>query len=304
MNQIPALPTSLKTLNLSLEYHTISNHNFDPPNFLINNTDMFSRTLHLASHNLTKLIVRLSCITADLLWPNDTNTPAPTWPSLRILDITTAFDRPTGTWCFIAEPMRSWETPDRASTPASPDWEGEDGALYVAAGAYPDDEFRTAPDPALFDDLALRLARAASRMPVLMYLDLEFHSWRQSSWNARQQDGGFEGYKGWGFYFRDGERAKGAVSKYLKHSRFQYLPGIDSSVVERPRTEWVFKCRGDRVGWEEGEESKELWRGRGVDDFDVVTTDEKGRFWERRRNGVLIDTSTVSDEVFADFELP
>lgn len=42
----------------------------------------------------------------------------------------------------------------------------------MAAGAYPDDEFRTAPDPALFDDLALRLARADSRMPVLMYLDL------------------------------------------------------------------------------------------------------------------------------------
>jgi hypothetical protein len=304
MNQIPALPTSLKTLNLSLEYHAISNHNFNPPNFLINNTDMFSRTLHLVSHNLTKLIIRLSCITADLLWPNATNTPAPTWPNLRILDITTAFDRPTGTWWFIAEPIRSWETPDRVSTPASPDWEDEDGALYVAAGAFPEDEFRTAPDPALFDDLALRLARAASRMPVLMYLDLEFHSWRQSSWKARQQDGGFEGYKGWGFYFRDGERVKGAVSKYLKHSRFQYLPGIDSSVVERPRTEWVFKCRGDRVGWEEGEEVKELWRGRGVDDFDVVTTDEEGHFWERRRNGVLIDTSTVSDEMFAELGFP
>jgi hypothetical protein len=158
----------------------------------------------------------------------------------------------------------------------------------------------SAPLPTLFDDLALRLARAVSRMPVLMYLDLEFHSWRQSSWNARQQDKGFEGYKGWGFYFRDGERAKGAVSKYSKHSMFPYLPGIDSSNVERARTEWVFKCRGSRVGWEEGEEAKGLWRARGVEDFDVITTDEERFFWQRRRNGVLIDTSTVSDQMFAE----
>jgi hypothetical protein len=166
----------------------------------------------------------------------------------------------------------------------------------MAAGGYPHDEFRTAPDPALFDDLALRLARAASRMPVLMYLDLEFHSHRQSSWHAKQQDKGFEGYKGWGFYFRDGERAKGAVDKYSKHWRFQELPGIDSSIVERARTEWVFKCRTSRVGWEEGEEAKELWRARGVEDFDVITTDEEQLFWQRRRNGVLVDTSTMNDD--------
>jgi hypothetical protein len=198
MNQIPALPTSLKTLGLFIEYHTIRNHNIDPPNFLINNTDAFSRALHLASHNLTTLTVRLFCITSDLLWPNGTNTPAPNWPNLRILDISTAFDRPTGTWWFISEAARGWETPERASKPPIPEWEGEDAELYLAAGEYPDNDFRTAPDPALFDDLALRLARAVSRMPVLMYLDFEFHSWRQKSWNARQQDKGFEGYKGWG----------------------------------------------------------------------------------------------------------
>lgn len=84
----------------------------------------------------------------------------------------------------------------------------------------------------------------------------------------------------------------------MKHRSFQYLPGIDGSIVERARTEWVFKCRGSRVGWEEGEEAKELWRAREVEDFDVVTTDEEGRFWQRKRNGVLIDTSTVSDEMF------
>ncbi|KAJ8117475.1 hypothetical protein OPT61_g1330 [Boeremia exigua] len=258
-------------------------------------TDTFSRTLHLASHNLTTLTIRLPCITTDLLWPEDTNAPAPNWPNLRILDITTAFDRPTSTWWFISEAAQGWETPTQVRTSPSSDWAGEYAELYRAAGVYPDDEFRTAPDPALFDDLALRLARAVSRMPVLMYLDLEFHSWRQISWHARQQDKGFEGYKGWGFYFRDGERAKGAVCKYTKHSIFQCLPGIDSSVVERARTEWVFKCRGSRVGWEEGEEAKKLWRARGVEDFDVITTDEEGQFWQRKRNGVLIDTSTVSD---------
>ena len=299
MNQIPALPTSLKTLNLSMIYHPILNHNIDLPNFLINNTDTCSRALHLASHNLTTLTIRLSGITADLLWPKDTNTPAPNWPNLRILDITTTFDRPTGTWWFISEAAPGWETPVRASSPPSPGWEGWDGEdpdLCMAAGGYPHDEFRTAPDPALFDDLALRLARAASRMPVLMYLDLEFHSHRQSSWHAKQQDKGFEGYKGWGFYFRDGERAKGAVDKYSKHWRFQELPGIDSSIVERARTEWVFKCRTSRVGWEEGEEAKELWRARGVEDFDVITTDEEQLFWQRRRNGVLVDTSTMNDD--------
>lgn len=60
---------------------------------------------------------------------------------------------------------------------------------------------------------------------------------------------GFEGYKRWGLYFRDGESTKGAVSKYLKHCLFRYLPGINSSIVERARMEWLFKCWGSRVGW-------------------------------------------------------
>ncbi|KZM27967.1 hypothetical protein ST47_g881 [Ascochyta rabiei] len=189
------------------------------------------------------------------------------WPNLRILDISTGLERPSGDYWLRAWPVR---------------------------------RFLTRPEPAFFDELAVSMARAVSSMPKLEYLDLEFNASHQgalkpdvTNYNqAPTRYGGFRPhlhqYEGWTFYFCASNEAKFA-SKYSRPYWFEHKPGLDRTDIERPRTEWVFQCPHGHLEWEEPEVAKVLWREKCPHiDFDVVALDGVGTSWERRRNGNLV----------------
>ncbi|KAJ4343363.1 hypothetical protein N0V95_006697 [Ascochyta clinopodiicola] len=241
-------------------------------------------------------ILRISYITASLFWDLESsadNTCMPTWPNLRVLDVATGFERPTGDYWFRSDedyPDHHRYDPARYEDSDSEELTAED-TLYRLAGVIPHRYFLTRPEPKLFDQLALSIARAVARMPKLEYFDLEFNATHQRKSYRGIFDDKFEEYEGWAFYFRASNEARFA-STYAKPYWFKHKPGIDLTEIGPMRTEWVFQCPYRQVQWEEPEEARLIWQERSSQiDFDMVTFDRDNILWERRRNGELILSS-------------
>jgi hypothetical protein len=132
-NQIRNLPKSLETLYLCLEHSAIRNHEVQPPNLLAGCVDCLSKSIHHISIHMTTLAIRLSYISAALFWnlgvSPASSSETPKWPSLRILDISTGLERPTGDhWLRSA-----------ADYPDAEDFDSDDAdtEAYRKAGSWP-----------------------------------------------------------------------------------------------------------------------------------------------------------------------
>jgi hypothetical protein len=295
--QILSLPQSLRTMVLPHDFHGQANHDIKPSSLLVGGTDNFSRALNNLSTHLTTLAISANYLTPEIFRVPRLDRPGPTlavWPNLKILDIRTGFERADGQY---------WMRGPDTSTPVPPIYTtGFDNDTYErfdeeylhekALGIWPRHDYLLRPEPVLFDELSMSIAHAVSHMPKLVYFNLGFwapnfdYSYKQVK---RELD-----YKGWGFYFRASNEAKRAHGYFYNRSLFE-TPGIDLTDIERPRTEWVFQCPYLQVQWKEADEAKDLWRRRFPNvDFDVVTQGYNpkvvGKFWERRRDGILIDS--------------
>lgn len=184
------LPDSLKTLHLDLEFHGISNHQVQPPSLLIETQDLLSRSMRNVSTHLTTLALRLGEISPSLFWVPDaaiTDVCATTWPNLRILDISTGLERASGDYwlCPAADypEHERYDWPDDEEFPEDSDdsdsIDDSERERCRAVGDWPVRRFLTRPEPAFFDELAMSIACAATYMPRLEYLDLEFNAAHQ-----------------------------------------------------------------------------------------------------------------------------
>jgi hypothetical protein len=308
-NQIATLPNSLKTLHLALEFQGIRNHQVQPLSLLVEAQDHLSRSLRNVSTHLTTLALRLGELSPSLFWVPDaaiTDVCATVWPNLRILDISTGLERASGDyWLRPAADYpehERYDWPDDEEFPEDSDDPDDitdaDRERWRAIGSWPVRRFLTRPEPAFFDELAMSIACAAYYMPKLEYMDLEFNATHQGRAHGEETFlsgygstyGGpsdFHYYQGWSFYYRASNSARFA-SKYPKMCWFQHEPGLDRTNIERPRTEWIFQCPYRDLQWNEPEGAKELWRRRCSQiDFDVITLNDDGTAWERRRDGNL-----------------
>lgn len=168
----------------------------------------------------------------------------------------------------------------------------EDGSMVP--GSWPVLYFRVRPEPALFDALAISIARAVSHMPKLAYLNLEFNAHHRGPNNGGTYQH-FKDYQGWACYFRKKNSIRFASTCFANEWPH---PGPDYTDIERPRLEWVFQCPFREVQWRQPEEADELWRKSFPDvDFDLVTLDYKAGKWfdtsERRREGRVICRSQL-----------
>ena len=302
--QMLYLPSSVRTVAFSLEFQAIVNHEIEPPNFLSGGEDILSTSLHLLSTNLTTLAVTVNHITTSLFWNEKILFPkngAVLWPNLSVLDIRTGFETADGKYwmrpasTFPAElPSSNYEDEDEHIG-----YYGECYHLGKSLGLWPLRLFRIRPEPELFNELAISIARAAACMPKLKYMNFEFDSLHRIG-SDRFRYKHFLTYEGWAFYFRANNESRFA-SKYFGTSDGNFHePGPDRTNIERPRTEWVFQIPYSEVQWQEPEEAQELWRAKFAQiDLDLVTldyNDEIGGTWERRRAGEVICSSTRSDD--------
>lgn len=271
--------------------------------------DCLSRSIRHVSAHLTTLAIRISFISAAMFWDSDAS-PAtslvPSWPNLRILDISTGLERPSGDYWlrpaanYPEHELYHWTALEALYPDYDNDEDNDDSERYRAAGAWPARRFLTRPEPAFFDELAISMARAVTCMPKLEYLDLEFNASHQGDLEpdvihfhrGSGHKGGlqctFHQYEGWTFYFRASNKARFA-SKYPKLYWFEHEPGLDRTDIEHPRTEWVFQCPHGHLRWGEPEAAKVLWRKKCPKiEFDVVALDSDSKSWERRRNGNLV----------------
>lgn len=183
------------------------------------------------------------------------------------------------------------------SGPGSEDL-SDDELLYEELGYCPARLFRQRPEPEVFDELAINIARAVACMPKLTYINMEFSAFHRDS-NTNGAFEHFKGYEGWAFYFRSTNNARFA-SKYFYEEWCE--PGPDFTAIECPRTEWIFQCPYRQVQWEEPDAAKALWREKFPNiHFDLVTkdyNDDSGcETWERRREGMLICSSQRTFDV-------
>lgn len=307
--QMLCLPSSVRTVAFSLEFQAIVNHEVAPPNFLLGGEDILSTSLHLLSTNLTTLAVTVNHITASLFWNEKIifpKTGAVLWPNLSILDIRTGFETADGKYwmrpasTFPAQlPNSNYEDEDEDEDEHL-EYYGDFYHLGKSLGLWPLRLFRMRPEPELFNELAISIARAASCMPKLKYMNFEFDSLNRNQ-SERFRYKHFLTYEGWAFYFRANNEARFA-SKYFGSASNGHEPGPDRTNIERPRTEWVFQIPYSEVQWQEPEEAQELWRAKFAQiDLDLVTldyNDEIGGTWERRRAGEVICSSTRSDDCY------
>jgi hypothetical protein len=265
------------------------------------------RSLQDVLTHLTTLALRLGELSPSLFWVPDAaiiDLCATLWPNLRILDISTGLERASGDYWL--RPSTNYPDHERYDWPddryyghVSDDPEDitdADRERWRAIGEWPPRRFLTRPEPAFFDELAMSIARAATHMPRLEYMDLEFNAKHQGRTHGEAtflghfgRTGGvpttFHQYQGWSLYYRAFNSARFA-SEYPKMYWFQHEPGLDRTNIERPRTEWVFQCPHGDLQWEEPEAAKELWRRKCLQvDFDVMTLNSDGTAWERRRDG-------------------
>jgi hypothetical protein len=130
--------------------------------------------------------------------------------------------------------------------------------------------FRQRPEPELFNELAISIARAAAYMSKLTYIHMEFDAFHRDNSNNGIFEY-FKGYEGCAFYFRFTCNVEFA----LKSSNEEFLrPVPDFTTIKRPQTEWVFHYPYLEAQWEELNEAKALRRERFPDiNLDPVTMD-------------------------------
>ncbi|KAF1346342.1 hypothetical protein EJ07DRAFT_160536 [Lizonia empirigonia] len=196
----------------------------------------------------------LPYISAALFWNSDAELAAGSrevrWPNLRILDISTSLERPSGDYWLRPPTNYPKQGVFHGTNSKDLDLESddEDTERYQAGLLGPD----------------ARSSHQGGFLPT-------FHQ-----------------YEGWTFYYRASNDARFA-SRYPKLYFFKHEPGLDRTDIERPRTEWVFQCPHAHLQWEEPEAAKAVWREKCPRiDFDVLALDVDGMSWERRRNGNLV----------------
>jgi hypothetical protein len=305
---ILALAQTLHTVALPVCFYGVSNQNINPRSLLVDGVDVFSRAINHLSINLTTLAISMYSLTSDIFRLPETDSSGPgfaLWPNLRILDIRTGIERADGRY-WLRGPDSSTPVEQVHTTgsdddlPSDYDADDEEHVWGKTLGSWPDHIYLVRPEPALFDELALNIARAVSHMPKLTYMNAEFmRDWKEYYPNARPETpDGLKEYMGWAFYFRasNDDRHTHASFEALNRPINRHAePGPYYTEIERPRTEWVFQCPYLQVQWDEPEEAKALWKRKFPEmDMDLVTQgyDEEGigKFWERRRNGELVDS--------------
>ncbi|KAL0257642.1 hypothetical protein SLS55_006805 [Diplodia seriata] len=184
---LDTLPPSLSSLYIDAPDCTPLNEAFSPPRL-----DAHQDSLSLALHRLTLFaslttvrIVGGLPVAPELFWPphyDEPGTALPTWPSLQKLTISFSLVAPSGKW-YVAGPSSN-NAPASSDESASADDEPDDSddgddddddnatrTSLVASGMHPTQSFRSDAVPALVNPLFLAIARAASRMPRLKYLE-------------------------------------------------------------------------------------------------------------------------------------
>jgi hypothetical protein len=180
---LPSLP---RTVAFSLEFQGILNHEIEPPNFLLRGEDILSTSLHLLSTNLTTFAVTVNHITTSLFWSKKVlfpNTGTVLWPNLSVLDIRTGFQTADGKyWMRLASTFPA-QLPDSIyqDEDEDEDLETHDECYLLGKflGYWPLRLFRIRPEPELFNELAISIARAAVCMPKLKYMNFEFDSFHR-----------------------------------------------------------------------------------------------------------------------------
>lgn len=163
-------------------------------------------------------------------------------------------------------------------------------ALDMEFGDYPISISRLRPVIAYFDKLAIGLAHAATHMPRLESITIEFvsHFTDRGKWT---------GYHGWGFTFRAGFAAR--YPETHTHAWCGH-PGVDMHLLESPRREWTFRCDLVDLQWDEPDEAKLLWEERfpGIEsDIICFDYDEDGNdCWQGLRTDVKIRPEEMMDE--------
>lgn len=312
------LPSSLRTIELKFDFSCILNHEIEPDNFMSKGIDTLSRALCQPSPHLTVLAISMNQISSELFWNSNYDllgSYSVLWPNLKVIDIRTAFETAGGGyWMCSADDVRvrelsyNWCIGDFGDTVSSDEEDSdEEDPSWEKWGYWPTRLFRQCPDPAIFNDLAISIARAVNHMPRLTYLNLEFDSPHKIH-ILRELSPGFESYHGWAFYFRCSNESKFA-STYLGLYRSYVDPGIDETEIDCPRSEWVFQCPYNQLQWEEPQESKHLWKKRFPGTaFDVVTLEFGGpvesMVWNRHRERRLIESSAGKCRyLFSGYEL-
>ena len=283
---------------MDIQLPFVSNFNQDkrPPNLFSGGTDLLSRSLREASRNLTSLALQVSQLSPELFWPahNDESPIGDTlffaWQNLKNLAVSSSIETAAGNYCLLpADPRYPHPEPqldqDEYGSPGeslhSEDLEDlEDSERQDReTGQHPVRLFRIRPDHGFFNDLAISVARAASRMPKLESLTLVL-----SAPNSDTVDG----YRGYALYFRIGNGWHRAWCEPEEDA------GIDQRELSKPRLEWVFQCPEKQLlGWAQPEEASRLWREKTPDiELDVLTfelKDENGDGeWRRKRDEVEI----------------
>ena len=125
--------------------------------------DPFSAALRTFSQNLTALTLSAH-FDSTLFWPSpdEENTVVPTWPHLKLLDVTFNMVTPCGDWYFTGPRPADHEHDDV-----------ERGIIGDSEREYSYWNYRVHPDPETFDPFLAAFAKAVAKMPVLEYFMLE-----------------------------------------------------------------------------------------------------------------------------------
>jgi hypothetical protein len=108
---------------------------------LVGGVDCLSKSIHHISIHLTTLAIRLRYISAALLWDLGvspaSSSETPTWPNIRILDITTGLERPTGDYWLRS--AADYPHHPRFDYPDAEDFDSDDAhtEAYRKVGSWP-----------------------------------------------------------------------------------------------------------------------------------------------------------------------
>ncbi|KAF4541602.1 uncharacterized protein LTHEOB_8597 [Lasiodiplodia theobromae] len=189
---LPALTSSsLTSLHIDAPDCAPQDEAFEPPRLSDAGgaADPLSLALHrlsLSPHLATLRISGALTIDPSLFWPpppppdaGGSTTPPPSWPSLTTLVVKFSMVAPDGGWYFTGAPGQvppDDNDSDDDSLDSDPSWDfgatQRTSTRAIAAGMYPTRWFRRTPDAARINPLFLAVARAASRMPRLEWLEV------------------------------------------------------------------------------------------------------------------------------------
>ncbi|KAF2446369.1 hypothetical protein P171DRAFT_430528 [Karstenula rhodostoma CBS 690.94] len=251
---------SLQTFELRLPFKYSMNHDVHPPSLHQNGEDILSKSLHTLLTNLVTLSINVNQLTPTLFWDPSIRTSGVLCPNLKSLHVDSGFETACGQYIMRRPDNLLFSRPaymeDEDEDLLYPDSElgipDPDVQLDYELGDYPTAITRVRPKPVYFDELSISVAQAATHMPRLQSITIEFvsHFTDRGDWT---------GYHGWGFAFRAGAEAR--YPETHTHAWCGY-PGLDMYILESPRREWTFRCELDQVGWEEPDEAKRLWEER------------------------------------------